>query len=411
MSAADATSAAEPAAKRHARVWVGRAALVTLTTVLSLALAELALRALGVGDPILRGPDPVLGWAPIPDTQGTWTREGRSDVRIGPYGFRGVDVAPGPPPEGTLRVAILGDSYTEAKEVEEDERFAAHAERALQRCVGSAEVLAFGVAGYGTAQEYLLLRHRVRRWEPDVVLVAFLSGNDVADNHAALRTSGDPAPYYAIEDGRLVLDDSFRESEAYAARAQLTFLGRARRSSRLMQLVGRALDGGSARADGATELGLRSEIYAPPAEPAWREAWERTEALLARMNEEETARGARFGVITLTNAIQVAPTEEERAASARALGVPDLSYPDRRIAEAGARDGYPVLSLVTPLGTYALEHRAYLHGFENTEWGAGHWNAEGHRVAGERIGRWLCARLGANGAWARDPAEELPRGN
>lgn len=374
------------------RAVLGRLALSVVATALALGAAELTLRVLSIGDPVLRDAHPVLGWAPIPGAEGTWTREGRAHVRITEHGFRGIEVAPGPPPEGTLRIAVVGDSYTEAKQVELDQRFTVHAEAALNACRGSSEVLTFGVAGYGTAQEYRLLHHRVRAWEPDVVLVALLTGNDIADNHAALRTSGEPAPYFTLEDGHLRLDDSFLRSERYQARVRggaWRWLKRHFRLARLLAHVGQP----ARRRDVASELGLHPEIYAPPATDAWRDAWARTEALLAQMHREETRRGARFGVVTLSNATQVAPDPGARAAYAEQLGVPDLRYPDRRIAEAGQRDGYRVLTLVDPLADWAEANDTHLHGFENTAMDTGHWNATGHRVAGEELGRWLCGWL------------------
>jgi hypothetical protein len=36
---------------------------------------------------------------------------------------------------------------------------------------------------------------------------------------------------------------------------------------------------------------------------------------------------------------------------------------------------------------YADAHHAFLHGFPNTRLGTGHWNADGHQVAGELIAR------------------------
>ena len=88
-----------------------RALLVLISTLFSLGIAELAVRVLGITDPVLREADPVLGWAPIPNADGWWTREGRGHVHITPYGFRGVDVAPGDAAPDTLRVALVGDSY------------------------------------------------------------------------------------------------------------------------------------------------------------------------------------------------------------------------------------------------------------------------------------------------------------
>jgi len=376
-----------------------RAALVLASTALSLLFAELALGWLDVGEPILRDVDPQLGWAPIPGAEGWHTREGRAHVRITEHGFRGVDVPPGPHP-GVLRVAVLGDSYTEAKQVALDEAFHAHAERALEGCLGRVEVLSFGVSGYGTAQELLLLRHRVWAWQPDVIVLAFLTGNDVSDNHPALRISGDPAPHFRLEGDALTLDESFRDSAWYRERSEGGVLREWRRRSRLARLLGGL--GRAPRQRQRGELGLSDEVYAPPASPEWEEAWAWTEATLVQMHREVEALGARFFLVTLTNAVQVDPDPAVRAAHARALDVEDLEYPDRRLAALGERAGFPVLGLVPPLRDHAERTGTHLHGFENTTLGSGHWNARGHRVAGEAIGAWLCRSLQQGG----DPVEQ-----
>jgi len=75
------------------------------------------------------------------------------------------------------------------------------------------------------------------------------------------------------------------------------------------------------------------------------------------MDREVRGREARFLVATLSSAIQVHPDPQAREVFAAGLGVPDLYYPDRRL---------------------------FLHGFGRTV-GYGHWNAAGHRLAGERL--------------------------
>ena len=72
------------------------------------------------------------------------------------------------------------------------------------------EALNFGVSGYGTARELLTLKDDVWRYAPDLVRLAFYTGNDV-------RNTGGPwtrrrAAYFVPRpDGSLALDDSFRE--------------------------------------------------------------------------------------------------------------------------------------------------------------------------------------------------------
>ena len=99
--------------------------------------------------------------------------------------------------------------------------------------------------------------------------------------------------------------------------------------------------------------------------------------------------------MTLDTGIQVWPDPKVRKNFMNRIGVSDLFYPDRRIAALGARDGFDVLTLAEPLYQYAEAHHAFLHGFTNGKIGFGHWNVEGHRVAGELIGERLCAMLAA----------------
>lgn len=365
-----------------------------VSTLFSLALAEGAVRVLGVTDPVYREADPVLGWRPVAGADGWWSREGRAHVRITEQGFRGVDVPPGEPPQGTLRVALVGDSYVEARQVALEDTIGARLERGLAACAGRpVEVLAFGVSGYGTAQEYLLYRERIAAYHPSVVLLALLTGNDIADEEPSLRMGSGPSPYFSVDAaGELVLDASFRESEEFRARSEESGWLWFRRHSQFL----RALHAIGGHGDGAArgELGLSDEIYAPPRTDAWRDAWARTEAILRHFDADVRADGHRFALVTLSNAIQVDPDLEARARYREAVGAgADLFYPDRRLADAGAAAGYPVLNLAPPLAAYAEAHHAFLHGFANTAMGTGHWNELGHQVAAEETARWLCGLL------------------
>jgi hypothetical protein len=72
-------------------------------------------------------------------------------------------------PPGIRRVAVLGDSFVEALQVEEHEGIC----RQLETLLGSStqtEVLNFGCSGFSTSLEYLIFREWVRHWKPDVVL-------------------------------------------------------------------------------------------------------------------------------------------------------------------------------------------------------------------------------------------------
>lgn len=380
------------AARPRPALWK-RVVLMLVSTLFSLGIAEVAVRALGITDPVFRETDPVLGWRPVAGADGWWTREGRARVVITEYGFRGVAVPPGEPAPGTLRIAVVGDSYIEARQVALEDSFGALLESDLGGCVPArVEVLAFGVSGFGTAQEYLLYRERIAAYHPDVVVLALLTGNDIADNQPDLRPGEGPSPYISVgADGGLVVDESFRDTELFQMRSADSGLLWFRRHSQLV----RALYSIGGHGDGASrgELGLSDEIYAAPATDLWRDAWARTEAIVARYARDVREDGGRFVVVTLSNAIQVDPDPDVRERYRETVQSDDLFYPDERIAAAGARDGYPVLSLAPPLLRYAEAHHAWLHGFPNTTMGTGHWNELGHRVAAEETSRWLCRQL------------------
>ena len=76
------------------------------------------------------------------------------------------------------------------------------------------------------------------------------------------------------------------------------------------------------------------------------------------------------------------------------LGVENLFYPDRRLAAFAAAEGIPALILAPRLADYVDANGVYLHGFENTLQGFGHWNRTANALAGEMIGDDLCASLG-----------------
>jgi hypothetical protein len=149
----------------------------------------------------------------------------------------------------------------------------------------------------------------------------------------------------------------------------------------------------SARSAAGDELGLDQEIYCPPTDPAWQEAWQLTESLLGEIQERVTERGARLVVATLSNAAQVDPDPGRRRERFRRIGACDPFYPEQRLGAFCARRSIAYLALAPRLAAHAEATGEYLHGFANTEPGTGHWNRTGHRVAGELLAAFVCAEL------------------
>ncbi len=365
----------------------------------ALLLVEGALRLLGIEYPAFYRQDALLGSVLRPGIQAWFRAEGRAWVSISADGLRDRDHSVTKPP-GTFRIAVLGDSMTEALQVPRESNFCSILEARLRGCsrlAGKApEVLNFGVSGYGTAQELLMLRERVWKYNPDLVLLALFPGTDIRNNRASLNQETF-CPYYAYQDGRLRLQlppppktDALRR-----------FRDMLSDHSRVMQLVNQLRK--TLRTRGADrmvakdkdprtsgEQGVDDESFAPPKTAEWSEAWRVTEALLLAMRDDVRAHGAAFAVALIPSGIQDYPDAGIRDAYARRAGAGNLSYAHERIAAFARSEGIFAIPLESAMRGYAESRRAMLHGFPNSVPGFGHLNETGHRAAGEMLATQIC---------------------
>jgi len=290
-------------------------------------------------------------------------------------------------------------------------------ERRLEACPAFAgkhvEVLNFGVSGYGTAQELMTLRQKVWDYSPDIIVLALTTYNDIYDNSRALSKTED-VPYFIYRNGELVYDASFRDSSAYQWHdAKLSRLGRWFHDHlRLVQLVHYTQFVGKLRltewrnqrraaatpppqttpgatAPTADEIGKDNMIYLEPRDDNWKEAWRVTEGLIRQMSDEVRQKGAKFVVVTLSNAIQVYPDLVVRQNFMKRIGTNTVFYPNLRLKDFAQRQQIDFLDLAEPMQVYADQNKVFLHGF-GKDIGNGHWNANGHRLAADLITQKLC---------------------
>ena len=217
--------------------------LFLFSVLLSALIAEAALRGLGVSYPIFHRLEPLRGWAPWPGVAGEYMEEGRAHISNNREGFRDREHAI-PKPADVIRIAVLGDSFTEAQSVPIDKTFWSVMEQRLQKCEALGgrriEVLNFGVSGYGTAQELVTFRTNVKKYAPDIVLLAFFSGNDVWNNERSLDGHRDRI-YARVHDGNLVIDRSNTATSRFRAKAFFRNAGNAVvNASRVLQVARRA---------------------------------------------------------------------------------------------------------------------------------------------------------------------------
>ena len=291
-------------------------------------IAEIALRVIGYSYPIFYQTDPVLGYSPIPHGEGWSWPENKVYVQYNSEGFRDTDHSTDKPPD-TIRIAVIGDSFTEGRQVPLEETYWRVAQHLLENRAAFAgkkiEMINFGVEGYGTVEELLTLRDRVWKYSPDVVLLGVCVYNDITDNYPKFKGAAE-IPYFRIDNGHLVLDERFRNSSKFKWHDSAAFRSWifVHNHSRLIQLIHHAqfalrtrlqawkeqkkvsqsqmqqVDPGTS--DGPTALtsaeltgavGIQNIIYRQPDDVDWEQAWRLTEAMITQMNDEVTQHGTR----------------------------------------------------------------------------------------------------------------------
>lgn len=351
--------------------------LLGVSSLSALALAEAVLRRVAPQplDAAYVWPDGTLRH--LPSFRFTYTRREFSNVvSYNALGLRGRDVGADPPP-GTLRLAFLGDSFVEGKQVGDGEVFTTRLERAAAEHGRPLEVINAGVGGYGTGDELLLWERALAGLRPDLVLVGFFA-NDVRNNvERAL---------FDVREGRVL---QVREPPLPRVRwlyeIQKFLVARAH----LAYLVKSAAVGAAGQ-DPISDRGALvedEEIFAVDPSPRTERGWTLTLGLLGELRRRAEASGARFGVVVFPTRYQV--DDALWAAHTRRLGLDpaafDLRTPQRRLGHWAAQTGTELLDLVAAFRN--AEHgRRYYYVID------AHWNAAGHELAAEAMLRELDAR-------------------
>lgn len=343
-------------------------------------------------------PDPLRGWSFRPNSEGQWKDEGESYLKFNSAGLRGPEVSFKKPTD-TIRIAVLGDSFTSAVQVNLEKTYTKVIEKELEKCPGlqgkKIETINFGVDGYGTAQELFTLQQKVWDYDPDLVVLGFYIGNDIMNNSFKLADNLLTPFFVYDENGNLGIDMSFpqrplSESNRYFSVNIDRLPAWLINNVRLLQLVRQVEVNQEKKRLIDFSANLEANVYRQPKTPEWQEAWDITEQLLTFFANDVKQQGKKFLLFTIASANQVIPDANIRKAYMESHQINNLFYPDQRIKALGDRQGFRVLNLGEAFQKYAQANNTCLHGFQGTC--GGHWNEQGHQLGGEMIADKLCKK-------------------
>lgn len=391
----------------HSTSLIQKICLVAASVTVSGLILEGTCRLLQLGTPTLYQADASRGWTLRPSVVTRWRVEGGADVMTNRYGFRDGDWDTKKDPK-TLRIAIFGDSFTEALQVNAEERwgnllrdeiFAISGCKALKGGKNSIEVMNFGVGGYGTGQSWLNWKVSGREFSPDIVLHAAYFGNDLRENIGNRSGSGSGPSFY-LKPGGIGIDDSFRNSRGYRLRkSALGELARLlTRHSHLLQFLNTVKNASSQQAGKECDLsgckyfplgGDGTRLYGKESDQI-KEQWELFSGILRKWNDEVKDEGGRLVVTSATTPAQLWPNAKEKE-KVREIHALDWLKPEKTASQILAQQDIPYIPLAPEMQRLS---RAGItaHGFSGQRPGSGygHWNAEGHKAAAKVLARGLC---------------------
>jgi hypothetical protein len=324
-------------------------------------------------------PDRAIAWRFTPGREYWFFAENDHPVtgRINAMGWRDRERGMTKPP-GTYRVAVLGDSFVEAFQVELDSTFVAIAERSLNARGGPHhEVMNFGRSGMSPAEEVITLERDVLPARPDAVVLFFTPHNDVEDASPATAPD-DCRPFFVPRGDSLRLDVGFVARRDFRARSLIQPL---KRHSALVSLAAERFNAARlARARGPrTEPGglsrAQSLCTARP-DSAFSENYTLCKRLIARMAERCRADGVRFFLAS----VPLAYLPEDVARARRADASFDAECFDRDLVAFARARGFAFIPLADAFARRAAAGRR-LH------WT--HWNYAGHDLVGDRLAEAL----------------------
>jgi hypothetical protein len=143
--------------------------------------------------------DPELGWTPRENSQAIVTTARTIHVKHNSLGLRDIEFSL----DSSPTIMFLGDSFVWGVDAEADERFT----DLLRGQIPGYKILNAGVSGFGTDQEYLLLKRLWPQTRPSIVVLIFCTDNDRSDNSANIRYNGYHKPYFSTaKDGSLIIE-------------------------------------------------------------------------------------------------------------------------------------------------------------------------------------------------------------
>jgi hypothetical protein len=332
-------------------------------------------------------PDALIGYRHTPNMEYWHNDENDHPIsgRFNRYGYRGKDWSIKKAP-GTYRIAVLGDSYVEAFQVETEKTFLDLTKSRLNiTLTPPVELMNFGRSGFTQSEEYIVLQREVTPFYPDMVILFFLPGNDIEDISDKTASTSFRPFYSFTENGKLHLDTSFTDTFEFKLKSLIN--GMKQRSILISFIMERInmLNSKLKRTDKSNRkysIGGALSLCTDNPDKAFLTNYSLNKVLIREMAAFCRGRGIRFMLVTIDNPAYIPEVEEEYKSI-------DPTF-NANFFEDDLSDFARLLG-IDYLGLQRIFTEAYKTKKIPLHWG--HWNYEGHRVVADALSRKLGATI------------------
>lgn len=344
--------------------------------------------------------DSVTGYVPRPGNDSVYNLYCLQNrhVRTNTKGFRGKEW------EGKKdkKIALLGDSFLHALTIPEDMHTST-----LLSSLTHAEIWNGGVSGYGTYQELLLWKSRMKALKPDITIVFFFAENDIQNNHCTL-CRGEGQIYNAcceVKNGAILPKNDFlvRNTDLTPFKK---WLGKHCYTYKLFKNLRNYQQYYPATKDIFRKESFAYNVYRPGYSQIWEEGWKVTEWALRELKKECDEVGSKLLIVNIPGMLPISNDWHSELKSQIGTDTPpegfDLNYPVERMRIITQSAGIAFLDLLPSFTEYRDKHH-----LENPLFGwccDSHWNPLGHRLSAETIYHYLLK----SGWTAGEPLPPMP---
>ncbi len=349
--------------------------------------------------------DQLLGWRHKPNSTNFITTEEYSvKESFNSKGIRGPEY-PYEKSEDEFRILILGDSFAEGYTVEFEELFSEVLKNELINKGIYCEVINSGTGGYSTDQELLFFENEGKKYKPDLTVVMFCY-NDTWCNGQPDKTRG-YKPLFKLEDNNLVLTnfpvpkpDICKDKTQQNQKTKPFFRDLIKwliDHSRLCNLIKDRVKNVGWLYRASMKLYSGDNVLIPDAFRVWerkynpeiRDAWNITEAIIIRLQEEASLINSKLLIFYIPN--RASTYREEWEATKKRYAISDKEW---NVDQVGLelenickRNNINFINPTEEFKTEANKLKAKevrLYFVKD-----GHWNRAGHNLAGKLLADFI----------------------